>query len=450
MQQLLSGVRERQLVKALAASVGSKGVTAVFILVAMPLAKRSLGTQQFVAYGTLTVILGWVSTINIAVGPYLSLVLPHSVVRTTQEEAVRAVSAAFFTALALTLVASGLLLLAPVRFAIAGAITPTDASASVESLVSNALIVVALASAVGTSLAVSDSVRLGLQEQHIVSIWTAVGIGLSALMVILVASLGGDLVAIAWAAFVMPLTGRLINALLLWWRDHERLRPKIRLLQWTQIAEIVKTNGLYSLVQIAGLLGLPTSLILVSRFASNDQAAGFLVLSFFLTLASGFLFPLLIPLLPALQHARSSSDLPWAVRAIGTTMAASIAIGLLTFLFLVFGGPIVGWFYGSGVVAARSVRIVLGLFFVVTLCENAFYLIGLAFFSHNRLTALMLVRGAVTIVLLLALVPGYGVLGASSALLAGTLVTTGLRFPLMYFQLMRALRPQVSAEAERR
>jgi len=439
------GRRERQVLKALAASGGSFAAQISFTLVALPVAKSTLGTDQFVTYGKLSVVMLWVTTANISTGPYLSLKIPDSLARKSEQGALRAVSAAFAVASVVSLLIGALFIVPGARDLVADVISADSGSLTDLAATADAILIVALAAAAGTTVSVAEAVRLGLQERHIATLWSMAGTIGATIAVLIVSWTQPSLAALVVAALVTPLVGRVSNAVLLWFRHHPNLRPRLHQVRFVESVQVLKTNGLFTAVQISGLLGWPVALILVSKNEAPGIAAGFYVVILLATLAGAFVSALVTPMLPALRDASAVQEVDWLRRGIKAVLgvAMSVAVGFL--LLLVFGGPLIGMVFGSDAVPSLPLRVLLGTYFGIMILEFSFYTIALAFLSHTRLAAIILLRGAVSLLLLVLLVPDHGAVGAAVALLVGVGLTSLWSYALMFVHLSRELRGRATS-----
>ncbi|MDH3463604.1 MAG: hypothetical protein OEM32_08275, partial [Acidimicrobiia bacterium] len=139
------------------------------------MAKSTLGTDQFVTYGKLSVVMLWVTTANISTGPYLSLKIPDSLARKSEQGALRAVSAAFAVASVVSLLIGALFIVPGARDLVADVISADSGSLTDLAATADAILIVALAAAAGTTVSVAEAVRLGLQERHIATLWSMAG-----------------------------------------------------------------------------------------------------------------------------------------------------------------------------------------------------------------------------------------------------------------------------------
>jgi O-antigen/teichoic acid export membrane protein len=414
----------------------------VFTLLALPVAKRAVGTDLFVAYGMMNVVMVWFGTANIAAGPYLSLKIPNALVARSEGRALAAISAAFAVAASFGLVIIVAFTLPGVRHCLARLIGANSGTTLLRTDVTDAILVVAFAAAAGTVIGVAEEVRQGLQERHIATMWSAAGVTGATIAIVIVSAMAPDLVMLVAAALITPLIGRMVNAILLWYRHHPRLRPRLGDVGLAGAIEVLKTNGLYTAVQSSGLLGAPIALILVSRYETAGVAAGFYVTMLLSGLAGSVVSALLSPMLPALADASASNDLRWVRRGIWAVMGVALVAGLGLLVLFALGAPIIGMLYGSDAVPSLSVRLLMGVYFGLVILESAFYTVGLAFLSHRRLAFVAISRGLVTLLLLAIVTPTHGAVGAAVALLVGIVATSVWSYSVMFVRLNSKLRSE--------
>ena len=79
------GFRIRRIKYAVVTSLCSKAITIIMQVVALPIAVKALGNKQFVLYSMLISAVGWLSLVNLGIGPALTVNIAEAAVLKDRE-----------------------------------------------------------------------------------------------------------------------------------------------------------------------------------------------------------------------------------------------------------------------------------------------------------------------------------------------------------------------------
>ncbi|TAE74138.1 MAG: hypothetical protein EAZ65_06280 [Verrucomicrobia bacterium] len=339
-QSLQSARRDRSIRLAVVTSFASKAGNALLQLLAIPVAVRVLGREEFGIYGTVGIALSIVAVLQAGIGPALAHGIASAKARGGDAEAREWSSSAFFLSGGLALLAglllSALLLLLPLPW-IFGEEFAGREDALRWGLWTGLLLFVLL-----FLLNLGDRLREGLLEVSSNNLWGAAGNLAAALMV----GIGVHLVPEVWF-LVLAVHGPLVLAklcnLLSLWRHHPELRP-LRSFFRPSVAKGLFTDGLAfsSCALVAGVVECNLCGWLVGRSGGPSASALYSVFIQMTIMQLGLVMMLSTPTWPAVAEALARGDLAWAKRAAGRLYRYGGAFGLCAFAGLVLLGP---WFF---------------------------------------------------------------------------------------------------------
>lgn len=427
-QSLQSVRRDRSIRWAVVTSFVSKGGNALLQLLAIPVAVRVLGREDFGVYGAVGITLSTVSILQVGIGPALAHGLSVARARGGDGEAREWSSSAFFLtgglALGSGLVLAALLLLLPLP-SIFG-----EDFAGKEAVLRPALWTGLVLFLLLFVLNLGDRIREGLQEVSASNLWGALGNGMAALAV----GVGVCFVPHVWF-LVLAVHGSLVlaklcNMLSLCW-THPELRP-IRSAFRLPVAKRLFTDGLAfsACTLVAGLVEYNLCGWLVGRGGGPSASALYSVFIQMTVMQLGWVMMLSTPTWPAVAEALARGDRAWAKRAAGRLYYYGGAFGLCAFGGLLLLGPwaFPFWLGAEFVDVPRSMFACYGLYFAAHVWRHLNHAMMMATGQVRCLARIQFAEsGLVAVVALLAfqwggLGPMLGSMGATMFLVSGTLL----------------------------
>jgi len=415
---------------AAASSIGSKVVTILVQLLAMPVAIRALGAQEFALYALLASAIGWVGLVNLGVGPALSVSMASAVANNDRTVQARLCSSGFFPVLGVVVALGGILL--------SLAQTPRVDGLFGENYLAQAdtirtglslLLVFALAQAL---LSVAEAAQIGYQEQYVFNIWAIFGNLVSLFALFATAWRSPTVIAMILAVNLPPLLARLLNAARFLSR-RPFLIPRISTFSW-QAGRFLIGNGLiFSLAASVGnFLNHQYTVILVGRAESTQITTTFAVMMNVFILAFGLVTMLAIPLWPAIADSVTRGEIDWAHLAYRKMLLYSMLYSLAVCLGLILFGPIAFPIWFSADVNPNSRLLLLaGVYFVLDTWEYVHFMVLIGLKQIWRPSVLYLLRSLMAVLIAPALIGRFGESGAFAALSFSILMTTAWAMPYL-------------------
>lgn len=332
-----SARRDRSIRLAVVTSFLSKGGTALFQLVSIPIAMRVLGRAEFGIYSAVSVTLGTITLLQVGIGPALAHGLSKAKALGQDSEARELSSSAFYLSAGLAMFA-GLLLAAVLLLVPLPWIFGSD-FAGKESVLRPALWTGLGLFLLLFLLNLTDRTREGLLEASANNLWGAAGNVLAAAAV----GVGIWYLPHVWflvlAVYGSLVIAKLCNTAALW-RAHPEVRPA-----WTRarlpVARHLFSDGLvYSAATlVSGVIEFNLCGLLAGRHGGPEAAALYGVFISMTVMQLGFVMMLSTPTWPAVAEAMARGDLPWARKAARKLYLYGGGFGLCAFAGLVLLGP---------------------------------------------------------------------------------------------------------------
>jgi O-antigen/teichoic acid export membrane protein len=314
----------------------------------VPLTLHYLGPERYGMWMVMSSLIAMLGFADLGVGNGLLNAIAGAHGRDDKGEAVRYVSSAFFT-----LVAISLLVL--VAFAIAYTYVPWSGVFNVDSPLAvaesgPAVAVLLLSFVIGMPLGVISRVRAGYQEGFIDSAWIIAGNLLSLALVLLAIAARAGLPVLVLAMASGPLLATAMNGIELFWRRSPWLRPRWSAASRTAARAVLGTGLYFFVLQIAGAVAYQSDSIVLAQVMGPDAVAEYAVtmkLFMIVPMAMGLLF---VSLWPAYAEALSRGDRIWAMATLRRSIWTAVLIGAPSSVALVaVGKPLIRLWVGSSV-----------------------------------------------------------------------------------------------------
>jgi len=345
--QARSHERYRRVAINSSASLMGKAVTALVMLMTIPIVLEHVGRELFGLWATLHSLIGLLVLADLGIGSALVNAIASSSGREDRAAAAKAVSSAFFL-----LVAQGLLLLLAAALAYgrvewASLFGLGDAYARQQA--APALLTLACIIALQLPFTLVFRVQEGYQETALNNLWQSLGnvAGLGLLLAVVSIGLGLPWVVAALAG--APSVAMAANWLVQFSARRRWLRPRWSLLERKETGALLRSGLFFSGLAALTWLGIYSDPLVISRLLGSDAVAEYAVVQRLALLAHLF-FAFITALWPAYGEAFARGDVAWVRRTFRRSFVASVACALLfALLFVSFGSGLISLWVGQGV-----------------------------------------------------------------------------------------------------
>jgi O-antigen/teichoic acid export membrane protein len=340
-----SAERYRRAAWATLAGVSARGIGLLITLITIPLAVGYLGAEQYGVWATISALSTMLLFADFGLGNGLLSAVARA--HGTDDRAVgrRAVSSAFV----MLIVIGGVLVVA---FALAYPITPWAEIANVSTPeaaaeVGPAILAFFICFVVSLPLGLVQRVQYGYQEGFEVGVWTAIGSVIS--LIALIAAIRAN-ATLPWLVLSLaggPAIGLALNTVVVFFRRHPDLRPRLRLATRRAAGELVRVGLLFFVLQLAVAIAFQSNVVVAAQLIGPAAAAEYSVVLRLFFIVPNILWMALLPLWPAYGEATGRGDVRWMRRTVVRSTVAAVGITALTSALLVaFGGDVLRLWVG--------------------------------------------------------------------------------------------------------
>lgn len=356
--------RSRRIARNTIASGLAKGVSVLGMVVTLPLALGTLGTERFGVLVTLVALTAVVSLADLGIANGLVTAVARARAVDDTVEIARLATNAFATML---LIAMALLLgwlVASPHVDWAAVLNTTSPEAQRETGPAVLIFVVCVLSAI--PFAVIAKVQLAFQEGATVALWQASGSVLSTCAVGLCALLDASLpmfVAAQAGGLGLATVGNAIHEVLM---KRRWLLPSVRHLHWRKVRQVSSVGALFLVINLGAALTFQVDVVIVGQLYGADAVADYAIPQRLFLLAPMIAALALAPLWPAYGDALSRGDREWVRRTFRKSLWLAGGINAITAVGMVAAGPwLVHVWVGSRVEVDSQLLVFLGLWSVV-------------------------------------------------------------------------------------
>lgn len=343
-----AGERERRVVLSFVAALGTRVVTVVTNLVAVPLMLKHLGQERYGVWLTLSSFLNYLTFADLGLGNGLLNAVSDAHGRDDQAAARRSISSAFFMLLAIAAGVGllGLILFPHVSWPALFATRTRQAAAEA----APAALVFFLLFIVQMPLSIIQRINLGYQEAYINSTFQALGSLLGLGAVYLAVAMGLGLPGIVLAFIGAPILALVANWRTTFSGKHREARPVLRDVHLDAVRRLLSLGGLFLVLQIAGAIAFASDAIVAAQVLGPEAVTQLGVPARLFILMSSVVSIALLPLWPAYSEAIARGDLAWVNRTLAHSIKISVVVLVPCALLGVFlGKPILRWWAGAEV-----------------------------------------------------------------------------------------------------
>lgn len=352
------------------AQVFTKGVSALTILVSVPLTLNYLGTERFGMWMTISSVVLMLGFADLGMGLGLMNAVSEAHGREDRQAAVNSVSSGFvmLSTVALVILAG---------FALAYPFIPWPGLFNVKSQIAvqeagPAMAVFVACFALNLPLGVVQRVQMGYQEGFVNSLWESAGKVLGLLGLLLVIYLQAGLVWLVLAVAGAPVLAWLFNSLILFGFRRPWLRPRWNQANFAGAAKIFRIGIMFFFLQITVSLAFTSDNLVAAQVIGPEAVAQYSVAYRMFSVAMLMASLLAGPLWPAYGEALARGDIPWVKRTLIRSLVITIFIAGIPSLFFVILGPwIIQLWVGSGITISFLLLLGLGLWTTMSAVGHA-------------------------------------------------------------------------------
>lgn len=426
-----SARRDRSIRLAVVTSFLSKAGTLLFQLLAIPVAMRVLGREDFGVYATVGITLSIVIMLEIGIGPALAHGLSSAKAKNDEARVGALTSSAFVLVAGLAaligVVLSGVLLATPLTWLFGeGYADKLDVLRPALWTGLGLLILLFV-------LNLTDRMREGLLEASANNTWGALGNVIAAVAV----GAGISFVPHVWylvlAVYGSLVVAKVCNTVSLW-RAHPEVRPAWSRFQ-PSIARHLLTDGVAfsACTLVTGVVEFNLCGILVGHREGPAATALYQVFISITVLQLGIVMMLSTPTWPAVAEALARGDLGWARKAAKKLYLFGTAFALCAFGGLVLLGPWVFsvWLGKEFADIPRSMFACYGLYFVAHVWRHLNHAMMFGTGQVGKLARIQFAESAVVAAVAVVALHWGGIGPMLAAMGTAILAITGLVLPRM-------------------
>lgn len=421
--------RNRRLRYAAITSLVSKVVTFSLQVLAMPVAVRTLGTEQFALYAMINSAVAWINLANFGIGPGLTVGIASAAAQGDTRREKELFTSAFLSVLLLVLAVGAVLFLALSQIPIEVLLSAQYRNYYPTARTSIYLLVFFIL-AYGLSTVI-ESTQAGYQESYIYNAWLICGNVITIVALLLMPLLKPTLVTMILAVSGPALLARLANTIFFLFQ-HKLLRIRLRYYSFSQAKTLLASGFAYSFTAVGNFLNHQVPIVLIGRQLSATSTATFTAVMTFYNLSFGMMTTLTMPALPALSDSKARSDGSWAKKAYRNIVIYGMLYAIIVGLAMSFlGVPILRLWFGPSVDPYPALVLGLGIYMVLSSWEylHQMILVGL---DRIRISSFLYgVRSLLTPVLVPVVIVSHGTVAVMVVLSVGVLAVTAWSLPLL-------------------
>ena len=434
----LSRSRYVRAARSTASSALSTALTSLVGFLSVPLTIRYLGTERYGLWIMIGTILTWLTLTDLGIGNSLLNQLAHAHGQGLREKAQEYTASAFWL-LVLLGVGIGVLgawsgqTLPWWRFLNAKSI---EARAELPLAISLTFVVFAL----GFPLSITNKVYSGYQEGYYAQYWNVAASAASLVALLIVTRLKGGLPLLVMAVFGVRQLVLAVSAGFLFGYHRPWLAPGLRHVRRSHYGQLLSVGGMFLVAQLAAMMIQQTAPFVIARVLGPEQVAIYGT-SWRLFSYVGLLQTwVLVPLWPAYGEAYARRDVGWMRRTLTyTLMGVGLLTGLCAAALAIFVGPIVRLWAGADLVPPMALAICMAAMQLVWAWTEPHVMLINGTGRLQRLTIYGLGTAALSLILMIILVPKIGLIGAVGGTILAYCIIAVWAYPLEARRILRGM-----------
>jgi O-antigen/teichoic acid export membrane protein len=364
-----AGQRRQRVVLATAAGIGSRGLTALSLLVALPLVVDRLDASSAGVWTLLVTALALLGFADLGLGNGLVNRLSDAVGRQDHPAAVRTVSTGAAALAAIS--AAGIPLAALAVLAVPWESVLRLGSGEVPSLRA-AVATFLLAVVAGVPAGLGQRIHLAYQQSWAASATSAAGsvLALAAVLVAWVADAG--LPAFVGAMLLPPVAAAAAETAWVLGRSHRDLRPRRSHLERAALGGLVRAGGLFFVLALAGAAAYQSDSFVVARYLGPEEVTSFGATLRLFLVAPALAAAVLLPLWPAYSEAIGRGDHAWVRSTLRRSLLLSaVGVAVPSAALVLLARPLLSVWAGSIPAPSTSLLLAMGAWSVVSTASMA-------------------------------------------------------------------------------
>lgn len=363
--------RYRRVLLTATASMASRGVAILTMLISLPLTLHYLGHDRYGMWMTISSVVGLLGFADLGLGNGLLNAISNADGRGDRDDARRYTTSAL---LMLTTVAIAL----GAAFALAYPWVPwgklfnvTSDQATRESGPAVAAFMVCFLC--NLPLGVARQVQVGYQEGLAANLWQCLAslLGFAALLVAIALHAG-----LAWLIVAMaggPCLAYLLNSVVVFGVQKPWLRPSRSALHFGAALRLLRMGSMFFILQITCAMAFTADNLIVARVLGSEVVPTYAISARMFAIPSIVVALAINPLWPAYGEALARGDVAWVRRTLYRSLQLTLAIVVPSAVFLVLtGGFIVRvWTHDPNVVPSLGLLLGLGTWLIVGQIANS-------------------------------------------------------------------------------
>ena len=340
--------RHRRVFLSALASAFARGISALTLLITVPLVLKYLGDERYGLWVTITSLTFGLSFVDLGLGNGLVNAVAEAHGKDKPALARTYISSAFFLLLTLA-VSLGLLFFLVQRwvpwprvFNVSSPLAVLEAGPAAVAFVGCLLL--------SAPLGIVQRVQTGYQRGFDNSLWQAAGslFGLGGLLVAI--QLGAGLPWLVLAVAGLPLMATVIQAgVLFGWRQPE-LRPRWTAASPQAARKILQMGSLFFVLQLAAAVAFASDNLVAAQVLGTEAVADYAITLQLFSLPMLLLGTLFAALWPAYGEAVTRGDVIWVQQTLKRSLLlAALVAGVPSTMLVLWGVPLIHWWAGTSI-----------------------------------------------------------------------------------------------------
>jgi O-antigen/teichoic acid export membrane protein len=361
--------RTHRVAVATVVGIAARGLTAVALLVVVPLASSHLTAAELGIWTLLVTAVALLGFVDLGLGSGLLTALSSAIGRDDRDRAVRLVSSAMAGMLA---VGAGVGLVAVLVLPHVDWASVLGAEPGTATGVDAAVRVFVLLVLAAVPLGVGQRVHLAYQQGWAASAVTAAGSVLAIAMVAVAAATDAGLPWFVAAMVGGPVLAYGAETMWVFARSHPDLRPRRALVDRAELVALVRSGVHFFLLALAAAAAYQSDALIVAHRLGADEVARFGVAARLFLLAPTVLTAALLPLWPAYGEAVARGDGAWVRSTLRRSLVGCAALTVTaSAVLLVCARPVLRVWAPSVADPPLGLLVALGIWAVVSACSTA-------------------------------------------------------------------------------
>ena len=316
-------------------STAARGVGLIASLITVPLTASYLGAERYGLWMTVLSVVGLLGMADLGIGNGLLTLLAEAYGRNDRLLARKLVSNAF-----LILTAVGILLVVSVGGL--HAVIPWERIIGLRGEEAGPAAVAAIVCfGAGLPLGIGQRVLAAYQEGYWAALWQMLGSILSFGCVVLAVVMKSGIVGLVLAVSGPSVVAGLVTCCVVFQGRMRWLRPKVVDLDRRSCSSLVRTSGLFFVLQAAGNIGFTSDAVVLAHVCGGAAVAEYSVATKLFSIPQILLSYVLTPLWPAYGEAIAKGDIGWVRRI----LRRSIVLGIIAMVISACALVLIGqWF----------------------------------------------------------------------------------------------------------